>query len=221
MITHGLRNTKEYGIWNRIKDRCYNVNNKRYQDYGGRGICMSDEWKKFFKAFYEDMGNRPSDKHSVDRIDNDGNYCKENCKWSTDIEQANNKRNNVIIEYKGESLNITQWSKRIGINPETLRVRMTNGWTNEEIIETPLQEKQKLITFNGKTQNIQNWSKETGISKCTIGQRLLDGWSIEEALTKPTKESERILSYNGESHEQPIPGFFATRLVGCFIIRIG
>lgn len=93
-IRHGMEGTKIYRIWAGMKTRCLNENHSRRKDYGGRGITVCDEWLTF-ENFYKDMGNCPKGK-SLDRIDNNGNYCKSNCKWSTPKEQANNRRNNLI-----------------------------------------------------------------------------------------------------------------------------
>jgi len=89
---HGKHDTSEYRIWRHIKDRCLNPKNRRYSDYGGRGITVCDAWQHSFSAFLEDVGERPSNKHSIDRVDNDKGYSKENCRWATDQEQNLNKR---------------------------------------------------------------------------------------------------------------------------------
>jgi len=89
--THGRTCTHEFTIWQGLRKRCENVNDKKYIDYGGRGISVCVEWKKF-ETFFDDMGLRPTAKHSIDRKDNDGNYCKKNCKWATKTEQARNRR---------------------------------------------------------------------------------------------------------------------------------
>ena len=94
--THGKSNILEYKIWQGILDRCNNSNCKNYFHYGGRGITVCERWKNSFENFYKDMGPRPSDKYSIDRIDNNGNYQPSNCKWSSRKDQARNTRKNVI-----------------------------------------------------------------------------------------------------------------------------
>jgi hypothetical protein len=115
-ISHGLSNDSLYGIWRSILFRCYNEKFQQYVDYGGRGITICDEWKNDFMAFYHDMGPRPSDKHSIDRKDNDKGYCKENCRWATAVEQANNRRNNLIYEFDGEIKTLAQWCREYSVN---------------------------------------------------------------------------------------------------------
>ena len=87
-----------------MKHRCLNPNAKKYADYGGRGIKICDRWLESFENFYRDMGERPSKKHSIDRIDNNGNYCPENCRWVTMKEQARNKRTNRTMLYNGKKI---------------------------------------------------------------------------------------------------------------------
>jgi hypothetical protein len=90
--THGKTNTRVYGIWQAMKNRCYNKNQPHYERYGGRGIRVCREWRDSFEAFYAAMGDPPSLRHSIDRIDNNGSYKPGNCKWSTPAEQNDNQR---------------------------------------------------------------------------------------------------------------------------------
>ena len=136
---HGMKFTSEHTVWMNIKSRCYNTNNKAYKNYGGRGITMCERWLESFENFYEDMGDRPSPKHSIDRIDNDGDYCPENCKWSTKQEQNRNKRNNLYLEYNKERLIAKDWCEKIDIDYDTLRARIRSGLSDEQCLTNPVQ----------------------------------------------------------------------------------
>jgi hypothetical protein len=138
--SHGMTNTYLYRLWSGMLRRCYNPNQRGYPDYGGRGIIVCDRWKKSFVAFYKDMGHRPTDKHSIDRIDCNGNYEPSNCRWATLEIQLSNRRKNkagLKIQYKGEILNLTDASRKFGIPYTTLRGRIEWGWDPIKAIETP------------------------------------------------------------------------------------
>ena len=128
--------TPEYNSWCAMKQRCYYKSNNRYDRYGGRGIVVCDRWKTNFQNFLEDMGKRPSPKHSIDRINNDGNYEPSNCRWASNLEQSNN-RSNRIIDYNGLSLTIREWSSKLGISYKTLRQRIfVYNWPVDKAINT-------------------------------------------------------------------------------------
>lgn len=128
--THGMTNSLEYSSWQAIKNRCYNEKHEQYIDYGGRGIVMCDEWKESFEAFYRDMGPRPSDKHSIDREDNNLGYSKDNCRWATASEQANNRRSNRLYEYNGQVKTLTQWCRELDLSYAKIKHRLSrSGWT--------------------------------------------------------------------------------------------
>lgn len=115
-------NKPMYNLWRDMVDRCTNKNNKRYSSYGGRGITVCDKWLTFY-GFYRDMGDKPSGK-SLDRIDNNKGYSRENCRWATPTEQNNNKRNSHYLTFNGKTQTITQWARELNINKGTLQTRI-------------------------------------------------------------------------------------------------
>lgn len=136
--THGLSKHPLYGIWTGIVNRCYNENGQDYADYGGRGIRMSDAWRNSFPTFLADMGERPTRLHTIEREDNNGNYCAENCRWATRAEQNENTRQTRLITFDGVTLSLSKWAKRIGVNSLTLKSRLDDlGWSVERALTTP------------------------------------------------------------------------------------
>lgn len=121
--------------------RCNNIKNQAYKDYGGRGIKVCERWLKF-QNFLEDMGERP-DGYEIDRIDNDGNYCKENCKWSSSKENCRNKRNNRFLEYNNKKLCCAEWEEVIGIPQNIILLRIKRGWSIEKTLTTPVKKIKK------------------------------------------------------------------------------
>lgn len=116
--THALRNTSTYRSWNAMLNRCRNKNAPHYKRYGGRGISVCEQWSSF-ENFLADMGERPKGM-SLDRIDNGGNYEPENCRWATDEQQNENRRNTRWIEHDGLRLTASEWARRLGIRLPTL-----------------------------------------------------------------------------------------------------
>lgn len=133
-ITHPI----EYRAWNSMKSRCYNKSHTSYRNYGGRGIQVCERWRYDFPTFLNDMGNRPS-KHTLDRIDNDGNYTPGNCRWATYKEQLNNKRGNRLLTLDGKTQTVSQWSTETGIKYWTLSQRVGRyGWSDEDALTKPV-----------------------------------------------------------------------------------
>lgn len=135
--THGRAGTPEYNIWATMKRRCDDPKNPFY---GGRGISYCEEWVKF-ESFILDMGDRPTKKHSIDRVNNDLGYCKENCRWATRTQQNNNTRKNIKIQIQGETKTIAQWAKCHGVNYATIYRRIELGWDNADLLNKPRKDK--------------------------------------------------------------------------------
>jgi hypothetical protein len=123
-----------------MKARCYNKNLPKYGNHGGRGITVCERWLNSFQNFYDDMGLKPAADHSIDRIDNNGNYEPGNCRWATDKEQANNRRNTVLHKCGGVSHTIKDWAEVVGIERRTLAYRINvAGWPIEMALNKPPQ----------------------------------------------------------------------------------
>lgn len=141
MTVHGYANredkkkgySREYRIWMTMRSRCRNPKTIAYDRYGGRGISVCERWDNF-ELFIEDMGCAPSAKHSIDRINNDGNYCPENCKWSSHEEQQSNTSKSRYIECRGETKTLSEWARVSGNSATTIHSRIRRGWDIEEAI---------------------------------------------------------------------------------------
>lgn len=131
---HGRSRTPTYKCWQAMKDRCYNPNNAQYKDYGARGIFVCDEWIDSFTNFFYQMGNRPKGM-TIERIDNEGPYCKENCKWASRQAQSVNRRNNLFYTIKGKKKCFKHWCEDLGIPYSTGIYRLKHGKSIEEALQ--------------------------------------------------------------------------------------
>jgi hypothetical protein len=134
--SHGMYKTREYSIWQSMKDRCYNPNNISFKNYGAKGIFVCERWINSFANFLSDMGE--SKGLSIDRINVYGNYEPSNCRWATPVTQARNRTNNKIYSYLGETLCASEWCKKLNMPSSTFNNRINRGWSIEETIIKPI-----------------------------------------------------------------------------------
>lgn len=135
-LRHGQSLEPEYYVWKTMKVRCRNPKSKGYRRYGARGITVCERWLSF-DVFFTDMGKRPSPKHQLDRIDNDGPYSPENCRWATPQQQGRNRSTNRLITFNGETLTATEWGERRGLARGTIAKRLRAGWSLERALLEP------------------------------------------------------------------------------------
>lgn len=199
---HKIKNPRIYKIWCGIKARCYNPKEPAYKNYGARGIVMCDAWKNDFVKFYEwAKNNGYDDSLTIDRIDNSGNYCSENCRWATRKVQCNNKRSNKLITAWGETKTISQWSddERCSVSQNVLSIRLRcDNRTNEEIISLPNNMPKKTtiyLTAFGETKSIKDWLND---SRCSVEYSTLfyrikysTNYTPEEMISLPPDSSRR------------------------------
>lgn len=148
--THGYTKTgnkqiSEYYAWHSMKDRCLNQNHHAYKNYGGRGITICDEWKDSFECFINDMGFKPTKKHTLDRINNELGYYKDNCRWALMTVQNKNRRNNVWYELRGRRMISADWARLIGITPGNLIASLKIHGTLEKLINNYEKKSNRII----------------------------------------------------------------------------
>ncbi len=190
------KNMPEYIAWKAMKARCYSPCNEGIGKYKANNITVCDEWINDFYAFYKDMGDRPSKKHSLDRIDNLKGYGPENCRWVTqDIQCKNRGTFNLIFTYQGESLVLKDWAKKFDIKYGTLWQRIyRSGLSLEEAIKKDAYK--RLIQINGISLTVKEWCKKLNLNSGNVYSRINRGMSPIDALTKPFRgigKHERIL----------------------------
>lgn len=140
------RKRREFHIWRGMIERTSNPNNKDFENYGNRGITVCNEWLESFKTFWHDMKGSYNANLTIDRIDNNKGYSKDNCRWTTSKVQSNNRRNNVFLNFNNENHTIAQWSDIVGINSETIRSRINRGWSVNKALTMPVRIK---LTIEG------------------------------------------------------------------------
>ena len=202
--------SSEYKSWNAMKTRCNCPGTTHYHRYGGRGISYQESWESF-EEFLKDMGPKPDSKMELDRIDNDKNYTKDNCRWATRKEQTRNrsgKRATRLYTYNGKTMCIADWAKEVGISASSMQKRLNKGWpleiafnpikrdklTSEHWVnykgssvkgKTVYRKNSKYITIGDETKTYAEWEREKGLSRGLISKRLSYGYSEYDAVMLP------------------------------------
>lgn len=130
--------TVEYISYKSMLNRCYNVNDPNYRNYGARGISVCNRWRKSYPNFLADMGRKPSLKHSLDRINNNGNYKPSNCRWATSVEQNRNQRDNRLLVFNGVTRCVTEWIEELNLPAAAIQNRLRRGWSVERTLTEPV-----------------------------------------------------------------------------------
>jgi hypothetical protein len=183
---NGNSQTPEYACWAQMKARCLNPNHRSYSKYGGRGITVSEDWLDFDK-FLKDMGCRPSEAHSLERINNDLGYSKENCEWAVQKEQVRNRRNTKMIEFEGKRIPLAAACEITGVNYMTAFNRLAKGYSVETSL-SPIKLKsgrppKVLHSYKGEVLSLNQVSDRTGIPFSVLYWKVnVKKMKLEEAL---------------------------------------
>lgn len=181
---HNMSNSPEYSVWRGMKSRCTNSNTRMYGRYGGRGISICPQWMDSFTQFYKDMGPRPSPEHSIDRINNDGNYEPSNCRWATVEEQVYNRSTNITVTMPdGEEVSSKEAMEYLGMKKGTLFSRLYRG----NNLSKPIMGINKLYTYRDKSLYLGELAlcSPVDLSPATILNRINAVWSITDSVETP------------------------------------
>jgi hypothetical protein len=197
--THGMTNTKLGKVFKGMKQRCSNPKHSSYKNYGGRGIRVCEEWLTDSSSFFEwAVDNGYVEGLVIDRIDNNGPYSPENCRWTTYTENGRNRRDTVFLTLDGKTQDIGTWGEKLGIKPKTIANRLRAGHTTEEALSTSFLKSGPRVgsppickssatkirlTHNGITKTIKEWSSFLGIGTSTIYFRISKGYPVEDVLS--------------------------------------
>lgn len=180
--THGLSATRAYHAWNSMWDRCTNPANANFDRYGRRGITVCERWNDV-RNFVSDMGQPPPG-YTLDRIDNNGDYEPNNCRWATHKEQSNNRTTNRLIAYRGERKTAAQWAAVTGVSEKLIARRLRDGWPAERLFETPRRKHSITHCRNGHEFTLDNTAVSNGLRFCLTCRKL------RNAKPKPLKAKE-------------------------------
>lgn len=200
MYTKEQMNSREYTTWRHMRERCLDPYCKNYDNYGGRGITICERWlnqEDGFNQFYKDMGPRPSDKHSIDRIDVNGNYEPNNCRWATNIEQQRNKRNTIRVN---EGKPLIDLCEELDVDYQSIRHRTQRlGWDFEKAAYEEPHNETRQFEDNGKLYTVKELAQKYGMLKSVLSNRLVMGWDLRRALDTPVEEKEWEITREGKT----------------------
>lgn len=179
---HGMFGTKVYSSWAAMLYRCRNPRAKAFANYGGRGVTVCDRWHEF-SNFYEDMGKTHWDGAEIDRIDPDGNYEPDNCRWVTSTDNARNKRNTLFVTHNGERQKLVELCAQYGVPRKNVLARLQKGWDLDKALTNPVGAKlRNFYEVGGERLTVRQMSERYGLTINTIRGRLHRGWTIQKAL---------------------------------------
>lgn len=175
----------EYRSWRGMKNRCYSTSASSYPHYGGRGITVCERWIKSFDDFLSDMGPKPSPKHSIDRINNDGNYEPGNCRWATQSQQMRNSRVTRMVTFNGETRSAAEWGEITGVKRNAIVDRIDCGLDVKTALTASSYGMRNLHTYEyeGESKTINQWAESLGMNNHLIRNRIARGWPMRDVLT--------------------------------------
>lgn len=170
-----------YSVWKNMRSRCTNPNRQHYHVYGGRGISVCDRWQDF-NLFIEDMYPTFEEGLTLDRIDVNGNYCPENCRWANIEEQSNNKRDSLKLLFEGEYYTEAQLSRKTGVSRTTIQQRRRNGYSVDEMVYGREGVGIFKLEYNGQIYSGKELADLVGVEANTLRYRVRQGWSMDEIV---------------------------------------
>lgn len=170
-LTHGMTGTPEYKAWSSMRGRCRNASYENYPAYGGRGITVCPEWDVSFESFVSDMGLRPKG-HSLDRIDNDGNYEPSNCRWAVPKDQSGNRRVTIFVTWQGKRVTTSQLERKYGFCKGVVAARIGMGWSVERAVSEPALQNKPVHQVFGESMSTKQIVDRFKISKQAFNYRI-------------------------------------------------
>jgi len=181
--SHGLSGTLTHARWKSMLQRC-----SVGSTYSRKGISVCERWRDY-QSFLTDMGECPSEVMTLDRLNNAKGYEPGNCRWATRIVQSNNKTNNRLLTWRGQTKTLAAWSRETAIPVGTICNRLRFGWDIEAVMTRAPHERGQMLTLHGKTLHLAEWARQAGLRYDCLSRRLRAGWDLERALTRPSKRA--------------------------------